>query len=212
MPMKPRKNQPYDLRVRLIEADRLSSPGGYDTIDDHIIGGVETDSTGEVVAYHFSKHHPLSYSGTDVEWVRVPAYGEKTGQRNVIHIMARERIDQRRGVPFLAPVIEALKQLGRYTDAELVAAVVSGMFTVFIEKESPEDGPPIGSSIPEEMQVDAEDETTIELAPGAVIDPKRRRETNATSPGRPNANFRGVCGKRFAAGSVPPWKFHTNCF
>ena len=125
---------------------------------------METDSTGEVVAYNFSKHHPLSYSGTDMEWVRVPAYGEKTGRRNVIHIMARERIDQRRGVPFLAPVIEALKQLGRYTDAELVAAVVSGMFTVFIEKESPEDGPPIGSSIPEEMQVDAEDETTIRTA------------------------------------------------
>ena len=49
-------------------------------------------------------------------------------------IMNRERIGQRRGVPFLAQVIEALKQLGRYTDAELVAAVVSGMFTVFIRK------------------------------------------------------------------------------
>lgn len=207
MPMKPRKNQPYDLRVRLIEADRLSSPGGYDTIDDHIIGGVETDSTGEVVAYHFSKHHPLSYSGTAMEWVRVPAYGEKTGRRNVIHIMARERIDQRRGVPFLAPVIEALKQLGRYTDAELVAAVVSGMFTVFIEKESPEDGPPIGSSIPEEMQVDAEDETTIELAPGAVIDLNEGEKANATSPGRPNANFSGfveaICRQIGAALEIP---------
>lgn len=71
-----------------------------------------------------------------MKWTRVEAWGEKTGRRNVIHIMNRERIGQRRGVPFLAPVIEALKQLGRYTDAELVAAVVSGMFTVFIEKES----------------------------------------------------------------------------
>ena len=53
----------------------------------------------------------------------------------MIHIMTRERIDQRRGVPFLAPVIEALKQLGRYTDAELVAAVVSGLFAVFVESE-----------------------------------------------------------------------------
>ena len=101
---------------------------------------METDEDGEVIAYHFSKHHPLSYANEPMEWVRVPAYGEKTGRRNVIHIMNRERIDQRRGVPFLAPVIEALKQLGRYTDAELVAAVVNGLFTVFIEKEGPGDG------------------------------------------------------------------------
>lgn len=207
MPLKPRKGQPYDLRVRLIEADRLSSPGGYDTLDDHIIGGVETDSTGEVVAYHFSKQHPLSYAGTVTEWVRVPAYGEKSGRRNVIHIMTRERIDQRRGVPFLAPVIEALKQLGRYTDAELVAAVVSGMFTVFIEKESQEEGPSIGNVIPEEVQVDAADETTIELAPGAVIDLNEGEKANATSPGRPNANFTGfveaICRQIGSALEIP---------
>lgn len=55
-------------------------------------------------------------------------------------------------VPFLAPVIEALKQLGRYTDAELVAAVVSGMFTVFIEKESASSDGTFGEIIPEEAQ------------------------------------------------------------
>ncbi len=74
------------------------------------------------------------------------AYGKRTGRRNVLHLMCRERIDQRRGVPFLAPVIESLKQLGRYTDAELVAAVVSGMFTVFIEKKDDSEGEPVGSS------------------------------------------------------------------
>ena len=81
------------------------------------------------------------------------------------------------------------------------------MFTVFIEKESPEDGPPIGSSIPEEMQVDAEDETTIELAPGAVIDLNEGEKANATSPGRPNANFSGfveaICRQIGAALEIP---------
>lgn len=207
LPMKKRKGQPYDLRVRLIEADRLSSPGGYDTINNHIVGGVETDNTGEVIAYHFSKHHPLSYANEPMEWVRVPAYGEESGRRNVIHMMNRERIDQRRGVPFLAPVIEALKQLGRYTDAELVAAVVSGMFTVFIEKTGTDDGVPIGAGIPEEMQVDAEDETTVELAPGAVIDLNEGEKANATSPGRPNANFSGfveaICRQIGSALEIP---------
>lgn len=215
LPTKARKNQPYDLRVQLVEADRLSSPGGYDTLNNKIIGGVETDEDGEVIAYHFSKHHPLSYANEPMEWVRVLAYGEKTGRRNVIHIMNRERIDQRRGVPFLAPVIEALKQLGRYTDAELVAAVVNGLFTVFIEKEGPGDGVPIGSGIDEEEQVDSEDDNTIELAPGSVIDLNEGEKANTSTPGRPNANFSGfveaICRQIGAALEIP-YELLLKCF
>ncbi len=72
-----RKGQPYDLWVQLIEADRLSSPNRFDTLDDRIIGGVETDRTrcadvpfpsmGKVIAYHFSKHHPLSLASQPMD-------------------------------------------------------------------------------------------------------------------------------------------------
>lgn len=207
LPVKPRKNQPYDLRVQLIEADRVSSPDNYDTFDNKIVGGIEVDSDGEVVAYHFSKHHPLSYTNERVEWQRVEAYGKRTGRKNVLHLCNMERIDQRRGVPFLAPVIEALKQLGRYTDAELIAAVVSGMFTVFIEKVEDKEGEPIGSGIPEDELIDAEDETTLELAPGAVLDLGEGEKAHDINPGRPNANFSGfveaICQQIGAALEIP---------
>lgn len=207
LPVKPRANQPYDLRVQLIEADRLSSPDNFDTFGNEIVGGVEVDRDGEVVAYHFSKHHPLSYANERMEWQRVDAYGKLTGRRNVLHLMNRERIGQRRGVPFLAPVIEALKQLGRYTDAELVAAVVSGMFTVFIEKADNSVEDAIGTAIPEEEQVDAEDETTLELAPGAIMDLGEGEKAHDINPGRPNANFSGfveaICKQIGAALEIP---------
>lgn len=207
LPVKQRANQPYDLRVQLVEADRLSSPNNFDTFDNQIVGGVEVDRDGEVVAYHFSKHHPLSYANERMEWQRVEAYGKLTGRRNVLHLMNRERIDQRRGVPFLAPVIEALKQLGRYTDAELVAAVVSGMFTVFIEKADNSSEDAIGAAIPEEEQVDAEDETTLELAPGAIVDLGEGEKAHDINPGRPNANFNGfveaICQQIGAALEIP---------
>ena len=190
LPVTRRVNMPYDLRICLIEADRLSNPGG-DTSDPHIVGGVETNDAGEVVAYHISKHHPLSYDLTETGWTRVKAWGEKTGRRNVLHVMNRERIGQRRGVPFLAPVIEALKQLGRYTDAELVAAVVSGMFTVFIEKESASTDGAFGEIVPEEEQVDAGDDSTIELAPGAIVDLGEGEKAHDMNPGRPNTAFDG---------------------
>lgn len=207
LPVKPRLNQPYDLRVQLIEADRLCSPDNCDTIDNKIVGGVEVDKSGEVVAYHIADHHPLSYAYADISWQRVEAFGKTTGRRNVLHLMNRERIGQRRGVPFLAPVIESLKQLGRYTDAELVAAVVSGMFTVFIEKADASSEDAIGSIIPEEVQVDAEDETTIELAPGAVIDLNEGEKAHDMNPGRPNANFGGfveaICQQIGASLEIP---------
>lgn len=215
LPVKKRVNQPYDLRVQLIEADRLSSPDNYDTFDNRIIGGVEVDEDGEVVAYHFSKHHPLSYANEKYEWQRVEAYGKRTGRKNVLHLMARERIDQRRGVPFLAPVIEALKQIGRYTDAELVAAVVSGMFTVFIEKDNSSEEEPIGSALPEEVQVDAEDETTLELAPGAIVDLGEGEKAHDINPGRPNANFSGfveaIC-RQIGASLEIPYELLLKCF
>ncbi|WP_323393495.1 phage portal protein [Anaerotignum propionicum] len=213
LPVTKRVNMPYDLRIHLIEADRLSNP--YGNIDPNIVGGVETNTAGEVVAYHISKHHPLSYTQTETGWVRVEAWGEKTGRRNVIHIMSRERIGQRRGVPFLAPVIEALKQLGRYTDAELVAAVVSGMLTVFIEKEGASSDIPVGEMISLDEQVDAGNEDSIELGPGAVFDLNEGEKANAMNPGRPNTAFDGfvvaIC-RQIGAGLEIPYELLVKHF
>lgn len=179
----------YDLRIELIEADRVSTPD-KETTNPLFCGGVEKNKSGEVVAYHISRFHPLSHVDRQPrEWTRVEAYGKKTGRKNILHIMSRERIGQVRGVPFLSPVIETIKQLGRYTEAEVVAAVVSGLVTVFIEKQSASGERPFGEVIPEEEQVDAEDESSIELAPGAVFDLGEGEKANMTTPGRPNANF-----------------------
>lgn len=179
----------YDLRIELIEADRVSTPD-KERVNPLFCEGVEKNEAGEVVAYHISKFHPLSFVDRKPrEWVRVAAYGEKTGRRNILHVMNRERIGQIRGVPFLSPVIETIKQLGRYTEAEVLAAVIDGLFTVFIEKESASDEVPFGEAVPEELQVDTEDEDSIELAPGAVIDLGEGEKANMVNPGRPNANF-----------------------
>ncbi len=179
----------YDLRIELIEADRVSTPD-KERVNPLFCEGVEKNEAGEVVAYHISKFHPLSFVERNPrEWVRVTAYGERTGRKNILHIMNRERIGQVRGVPFLSPVIETIKQLGRYTEAEVLAAVVNGLFTVFIEKESASDDVPFGESVPEELQVDTEDEGSIELAPGAVIDLGEGEKANMVNPGRPNQNF-----------------------
>jgi len=192
LPTTQRLNMPYDLRVKLVEADLVSDP--QDKKGRNIVGGVELNRHGEVEAYHILNKHPLAMDtdgGAQEKWQRVKAFGDVTGRRNVIHVMNRERIGQRRGVPFLAPVIEALKQLGRYADAELMAAVVSGMFAVFIQKPGVSSDAPIGEVIPESQQVDAGNPNTLEVSPGLIIDLNEGEEAKEVSPGRPNANFEG---------------------
>lgn len=189
LPIKPRSHSVYDLRIRLVEADRCCSPSKKETNKD-IKSGVECNSDGEVIAYWFSNKHPLGKSSEKPDWARVEALGAKTGRRNVLHLLEKERPEQRRGVPILAPVIESLKQLGRYTEAELMAAVVSGMFTVFIKTETPET-PPLGQSIPDGERVDDDDLGSYELGSGAIIGLAPGESAETANPGRPNAQFDG---------------------
>lgn len=186
LPYKPRPYSVYDIRVRLIEADRCMTPDRTEGRD--IKSGVECDVDGEVVAYWFLNQHPLGKSGKKREWARVEVYGKKTGRQNVIHLMESERPEQRRGVPILAPVIESLKQLGRYTEAELMAAVVSGMFTVFIKSETPDN--PLGEGIMPEDQVDGDD-SSYQLGNGSIIGLAPGEEVQFANPGRPNTAFDG---------------------
>lgn len=199
MPLKKRAGTPYELTIRLIEADRISTPTDK-TYDPLFESGVERDESGEVVAYWISSNHPLAVDDirTVNKWTRVSAYGEKTGRRNALFIANRERIGQYRGVPFISPVIEALKQLGRYTDAELMAAVISGMFTVFIEKDGVSEELPMGELEPED-ESRPDDRTAagaIRLGNGSIVDLQDGEKANAINPGRPNANFDGFVKAR----------------
>ena len=199
---KPEPECPYSLRIKLIEADRVCSPDLYDRLVpcevqgfhvERIVQGVETDAAGWVIAYWICNRHPLS-NAADIqpgrmEWVRVEAYGKRTGRRNVLHMMNRERIGQVRGVPVLAPVLEALKQLGRYTDAEITAAVLSSYFTVIVQPQSPTDASPFGEMLPPDMQIDAEDQGSIELGPGAIVSTNPGETVSFADPKHPNSGY-----------------------
>lgn len=202
LPMKQQKGQPYSLRVRLLEADRVCSPDLYDRLVpcevqgykvQSIVQGVETDADGMVIAYWISNRHPLSNDAAaqpgGIQWERVEAYGGKTGRRNVLHIMTRERAGQRRGVPLLAPVLEALKQLGRYTEAEIEAALVSALFTVFIKSDLPSDEKPLGEVIPQEQLIDEADQRSIEMGNGAVVGLAPGESVQFADPKHPTTGY-----------------------
>lgn len=207
----------YDLKIKLLEADRVSDPWPY-PVGHNVLGGVEVDENGAPVNYYIARVHPgdlflpgtyggygaYAYGAVSVppmmeggiygaqwnQWDKVPAFGAVTGRRMVLHIMESDRPGQRRGVPVLAPVMERLKQLGRYSDAEIMAAVVSGYFTAAITSSAP--AAPLAQVVAPELRVTQgreEDENTYELGNGALLGLAPGEKLESVNPGRPNSGF-----------------------
>lgn len=189
LPLISRKGTICDLRVEVVDADRVSDPAGSPASLGVIIGknaaGIELGSYGEPIAYNFEVTPPGSL---DRKWVRVLAYGPSTGRQNVIHLYQQERPGQRRGIPYLTPVIDTLKQIGRYTDSELMAAVVSAMFTVFIKSPTAASEDILGAALPESERRET-DPQHYELGAGAIIGLEEGEEPVFANPGRPNSAF-----------------------
>lgn len=180
-----RPNRRLGTCLQAIEADRVANPNHRrDTAE--LTAGVYRDSFGAPVAYNVLNEHPgNTYGLWSGEGVRLPAF-DGDGERLVYHLFDRLRPEQTRGVPYLAPVIETLKQLDRYTEAEIMAAVVSGMFTVFVKTED-------GSGL-EPMQPTVETggkptDKDFKLGPGAILDLMPNETVEAANPGRPNQAF-----------------------
>ncbi|MBQ2617194.1 MAG: phage portal protein [Synergistaceae bacterium] len=177
---------PYTLCVQLVESERLQTPPSrMGALMDE---GVELNADGNVCAYWIANRNPNAelIGQRPVEYKRIPA------SEAVLHLFMRERIGQHRGVPFLAPVIETLKQLTRYTDAELMAAVVSGMYSIFFEHALREDGTYTDDEYASEEgygETPGLEGLSTEMMYGSVMDLPEGVKATSVSPGRPNQNF-----------------------
>ncbi len=186
---------PYQLRVKLIEADMCVNPNNrQDT--NRLAGGIEVDDSGAPVRYYFKKMRPeelLRVPNTfTYSTVKIPAF-DKSGRQNVHHLYHKERPGQRRGMPMFAPVVETLKQITRLTEAELMASVVTAFFTVFI-KTNPAYGGLTDGFIPQEKVTNPDenpaDENIYEMGNGNVIElGGEGQEIDVADPKRPNEAF-----------------------
>lgn len=183
-----------DLRISLYEGDFISNPQlAQDTA--LIAGGVELDQYGAPSAYHFSNQHPNTYTGKQTDWIRIKAFNTQTGRRQVIHLWRRDRPGRRRGVPFLHSVVDSLKQVSRYSEAELMAAVVQAFFTVFV-KQNTKQNEPLQDAIAQSQKITdplntarPQDYATYEMGHGNIIGLGENEEVQLADPSRPNAKF-----------------------
>lgn len=196
-------HNPYALRLHLIEADRISTPREWATLygqmtegenkdnGNLIHDGVEVDKSGRVVAYHVCNHYPYELTkDARVEWERVEAVGEVTGLPNILHVMDAERPEQYRGVSYLAPVIEPLLQIRRYTETEITAALIESCFAGFVKTQARPDEMPMNSAAPDD-EMERSDPNDFSFGPGEFNVLKPGEDITFSDPKRPANGFAG---------------------
>lgn len=176
--------QPYKLRIQVLEADRVGNPlGKADTTS--MSGGVRLGTTGAPEAYYLYDHHPgglLPGAGNYCAGAWVDRIG-RSGRRRMLHHFRKLRPGMTRGTPYLAPIIDGIKQISRYTEAEIMAAVITAYLTVFIETPSANAAPVFdgGAAAAADQAVGLGMGSVVGLAPG--------ERPHFVNPGRPNPNF-----------------------
>ncbi len=183
-----------------INGNYISTPFNYQPGNgNEIIHGVEVDKQGKHVAYWVE-----DVKDGETRHVRFPVYGKKSGRQISWMVYGGEKLlSQVRGMPLLANALYMMKDLDRYRDAEVRAAVINALLPLFIKKSPTTE---IGTTpimnmtrglpgTPAEHDKAVKDKTgipsTIPMSPGTVLDGLAPGEEPVSfNTNRPNVNFK----------------------
>lgn len=168
-------------RVQLISGNKVRTPldmGGRQLAKGHQIKhGVELDAEDRVVAHWVTQKDNSSK--------RLPAFGSRSGRRISWLVYGTDkRLDDLRGQPLLAIVLQSLKEIDRYRDSAQRKAVVNSIMAMFVKKTEDKPGslPIQGSAVRrDQAEIVDNDGTTrkfniAQQIPGLVIEELQQGE------------------------------------
>jgi lambda family phage portal protein len=184
---KQRNNWPFEFATQIIEADRISNPQGRPSTAT-LTDGIERAVDGEPVRAHIAKFHPgkLFADAANI-WTPVE-FRSASGRRNLLHLKHVKRPGQTRGMPLLDPIISTIKQLTRYSEAEVDAAVNSAALALFMTMD-PEAFRDVLTEAEQARVLSAASEWDGAVESGKAINLMPGESITSPTPGRPNPNF-----------------------
>jgi lambda family phage portal protein len=152
------------MKIRVLEMDWLARDlnGVSATGDGYVYDGVEYDANGHLVAYHLYDQHPGS-AVMDPRRNRPQAH--RVEARLVAHVYRADRPGQRRGVTWLAPVLNDLQSLAENDAAQLMRQRIAACFAVFWRTDNPQSLPPSTLAPGLIQQIGADDEVQFASPP-----------------------------------------------
>lgn len=117
----------YRFALQMIDPDQVDHLFSRfpSTQENEIRMGIEVDKWGAPVAFHINPAHPSDLGGSLLR-ERIPA-------EYILHLYDPERVNQTRGVTWFHPVMQEMRMLGGYVEAELVAARVGAAKIGFLK-------------------------------------------------------------------------------
>jgi lambda family phage portal protein len=188
----PERADGYSTKLQMVESDRLSNPNGMpDT--QFLRGGIELDPYGMPLAYNIRTTHPGDFlvsgiTGNWGVWERIPRRTD-FGRLRVIHFFDAERSPQSRGKPLMTSILPQLKNLDRFTRAEIDAAVANALVTGIITTPLEHDEIVDLFSKDRAAYLKARNEHSVRLESSSIVPLFPGDDFKSFVPGRPNANF-----------------------
>lgn len=137
IPRKAKSNLRIPLQIQMLESDYLDhNAGAIQTTTNNIVQGVEFDGDGQRIAYWLFGQHP----GAQFFLNKGSLLSQRVSADQVLHVFRTLRPGQVRGVPWLAPVMIALRDLDGYCDSERVRKRTESCLAGIVIQEGPEPG------------------------------------------------------------------------
>ena len=201
------KAAPMGAALQLIDPELLDVKCNKQLENGNIVRlGVEFDSYGRAVAYHFidvdAINRPLGYL--------IPTYAASSKHRRIpanqiIHAFIRERVGQTRGVPWFASAASRLQQLGMFEEAALINARVGASKMGFWKRTG-------GKRVFDGQEVDSTGTLYEDTAPGEFREVPSDAEMIDWNPEYPNAEMPIFCKhmlRTIAAGAGDGVAYHN---
>jgi capsid protein len=190
---------------QFINGNHIKTPPEYNIAEGHEIKhGVELDRQGRHAAYWIEE---FDRNGDGFTYTRIPVWGKKSKRQISWMVYGGEKLlDHTRGTPLLANCLFMLKDLDRYRDAEVRAAVINSILPLFIKRTATSKGGtnPVsgflerkaGANPRPEVKIDGKSITEANApligmnAPGLIMDRlEAGEEPESFQTNRPNVNF-----------------------
>lgn len=186
----PRNDTPFRFSVQPLEIDFLDLDfNGRHTNGNEVRFGVEFNEWRRPVALHILTAHP-----GDVFQNGARPHRRRVDASEMLHIYWPERPDQTVGIPWLTCVMRTLRDLGKYREAEIIAARVSACKGFAITPVTPE-----GYNGPEDK--DGNIDQSMEPGQGLMLNPgDTLTEIDPTHPNSAFGSFSKDMLRAIAAG------------
>jgi lambda family phage portal protein len=174
-------------QLQSIAGERLANPGNRgDTLT--MVGGVEMDAGGRAQRYHI---HDFNSQGSGIAY----GTGRAIDAENFMLVSCPRMLDQTRGEPALAAVMDLIDQLDDLIEATIVANRVAAMFGVLFESAAPDQDLAAMAAAASSAGIETDDDeigTKLALEPGMIKTVPPGFKATQIKPEHPSQQFEGI--------------------